>query len=445
MNTSHRPYNTGKWGLRAVLLAWLAALGAGCAGLPEPTNAQNPAEEHRHFAAQVVGLQWLNPLAWMDYPTEWNTLWTLGLAKPNKDDAQVRKNPELYSHVLPVAGIAFNLSGNQTLTGYYEVYVIDLFGKLWERYFMNKHYFYSVASGRSPRREVGAIRVETALPSRLDTAESVRFMQAEITSAFGTKDPKYSSTRLPPDVRPHVGGPAAGFRSLDAALDYLETHPNKTVWVAAFDAPSFPKHKQLDETGALLILAHPDYPTGREPLAWLHRPQRTEIEDVKAVSAWKAGFADAAARGRIEPAQIGYVIHDAGSGDDAAARRLGPLAQAMTGTFPERDIAAHSFNTAALLGDLNAGTAATNLVLAIAYAHHRNTPVVVAGTRETLNGERDGDSPAVTTVLVRPPAHPTPFDPERKWFRASGHGNAYLPWWGRRHGVEPPNLQGWSD
>ncbi|ANQ86632.1 hypothetical protein dqs_3615 [Azoarcus olearius] len=409
-------------------------------------RALQEAHDQKHrFAAQVVGLQWLNPLVWKDYPTEWNALWALRLAKPNEDDAQVRKNPEFYAQVGPVAGIAFNISGNQTFRGYYKTYVNVLYSKLWERYFMNKHYFYSVARGRSPRREVGAIRVETALPSRLDTAESVRFMQAEITSAFGTNDPKYSSTKLPPDVHPHVGGPAAGFRSLDAALDYLQAHPEKTVWVAAFDAPSFPLDEQLDETGALLILAHPDYATGREPLAWLHRPQRTEIEEGKVVSAWKASLADAASRGQLESAQIDYVIHDAGSGDDAAARRLGPLAQAMTETFPERDIAAHSFNTAALLGDLNAGTAATNLVLAIAYAHHRNTPVVVAGTRETLNGERDGDSPAVTTVLVRPPAHPTPFDPERKWFRASGHGNAYLPWWGRRHGVEPPNLQGWSD
>ncbi|CAL96089.1 conserved hypothetical protein [Azoarcus olearius] len=413
--------------------------------MSEPTVAGKHVEDQQYFTAQVVGLQWLNPLVWKDYPTEWNTLWALGLVKPNSDDAQVRKHPELYSQVRPVAGIAFNLSGRETWTGYYDTYVRKLFGKFWERYFMNKHYFYSVARGRSPRREVSGMRIEFALPPQLDTKEGTDLARDHFVGYFGTDDPKYSSTLQPADIIAHVGGPAAGFRSLDAALDYLQAHPEKTVWVAAFDAPSFPLDEQLDETGALLILAHPDYATGREPLAWLHRPQRTAIEDGKVVSAWKAGLAEAASRGRIEPTQIGYVIHDAGSGDDAAARRLGPLAQAMTETFPERDITAHSFNTAALLGDLNAGTAATNLVLAIAYAHHRNTPVVVACTRETLNGERDGDRPAVTTVLVRPPAHPTPFDPTRKWFRASGHGNAYLPWWGRRHGVEPPTLQGWSD
>lgn len=33
------------------------------------------------FTAQVVGLQWLNPLQRRDYPTQWQLLWTLGLAK----------------------------------------------------------------------------------------------------------------------------------------------------------------------------------------------------------------------------------------------------------------------------------------------------------------------------------------------------------------------------
>lgn len=44
----------------------------------------NPAPT-RPYMAQVVGLQWLNPLERMDYPTEWQLLWTLGLVKPNLD------------------------------------------------------------------------------------------------------------------------------------------------------------------------------------------------------------------------------------------------------------------------------------------------------------------------------------------------------------------------
>ena len=55
-------------------------------GLPK-TTVQVP------FRAQVVGLQWFNPLQRLDYPTEWQLLWTLGLAKPNKNDDMVRTDP----------------------------------------------------------------------------------------------------------------------------------------------------------------------------------------------------------------------------------------------------------------------------------------------------------------------------------------------------------------
>jgi len=36
------------------------------------------------FMAQVVGVQWLNPLQRRDYPTEWQLLWTLGLLHRTK-------------------------------------------------------------------------------------------------------------------------------------------------------------------------------------------------------------------------------------------------------------------------------------------------------------------------------------------------------------------------
>jgi len=411
----------------------------------ERARRQHTETERHHFAAQVVGLQWLNPLQRRDYPTEWQALWTLGLVKPNADDWQVKNDPEFFGSVRPVAGIAFNLFGKQTFEGYFQRYAIDLFAKLWERYFMTSQYFYSVAKGRKPSRDVAGIRVELTLPQGLATDESAIYLRNEIISAFGTNDPKYSPSGTPPDVHVHQGGPATGFATLDAALDYLEAHPDRTVWVIAFDAPSFPKDEQLNETGALLVLAHPDYPTGREPLAWIHRASRVPVGDAGAAAAWREAFADVAKRGELEPAALGYVIHDAGQGSAEASRRIGPLAQAMTETLPAKPFLEHSFDTAALLGELRAGTAATNLVLAIAYAHHRNVPVVVAATGETFAGEARADGPAVTAVLVRPPAHPTPFDPAKPWFRARGEGNAYLPWWSRRHNAEPQRMQGWSD
>ena len=417
-------------------------------------DAAKNAEAFRHrFAAQVVGVQWLNPLQRKSYPTEWNALWTLGLAKPNADDVQVTKDPEFFSKVRPVSGIAFNLNGKQTFRGYYHRYLIEILGKLRERYFMSRHYFYSVAKGCSPWREVAGIHVDMALPPGLDAAESVTYATDEIadrfaigrTDANGRLKTNLTTSTEPPHINLHEGGAAAGFASVDAALDYLEAHPEQTVWVLAFDAPSFPKDSQLNETGALLVLAHPDYATGREPLAWIHRASRVPVTKGSVVPAWHAALTDAAGRGQLTPDGIGYVIHDAGQGDAAASKRLGDLARGATETLPSLDFAQQSFNTSALLGDLRAGTAATNLVLAIAYAHHKNVPVIVAGTREAAAGESNPDDRAVTAVLVRPPAHPTPFDPAKAWFRARGEGNAYLPWWSRRHDAEADRMQGWSD
>lgn len=413
--------------------------------LQQEGDAAKSAEALRYrFAAQVVGVQWLNPLQRRDYSTEWQLLWTLGLAKPNADDDVVPKNPEKWSKVRSVGGIAFNMGG-ETFSGYSHRYITEVFSKLWERYFMDEHYFYSVAKTRNPRREVAGIHVEMTLPPGLDPAESVTYARREIISSYGINKPKYSSTGEPPHLNVHQGGAAAGFTSVEAALDYLEAHPDKTVWVLSFDAPSFPKDEQLNETGALLVLAHPDYVTGREPLAWIQRASRVPVVKGAVVPAWHAALADAANRGALKPADIGYLIHDAGQGDTAASKRLGDLARSATESLPNFDFAKQNFNSAALLGDLRAGTAATNLVLAIAYAHHKNVPVIVAGTRETAAGETTPDDRAVTAVLVRPPANPTPFDPNKNWFRARGEGNAYLPWWSRRHDAEPNRMQGWSD
>jgi len=463
-------------GLKGLTIVFLGLLGVGCAYSYDAQRTQrrevaqaaieqarqqqaaeaarNSSDAHHRFAAQVVGLQWLNPLAWKDYPTEWNALWTLGLAKPNADDAQVKAKPEKYSKVRSVAGIAFNIGGGESDDGYYEKYVRSIFEYVRERYFTNKHYFYSVANGRKPWREVAGIHVEMSLPLGLDPTESVAYAQKEIISSFaigridydtGKLDTELTTSTEPPHINLHQGGAAAGFASVEAALDYLEAHPDKTAWVLAYDAPSFPKAEQINETGALLVLAHPDFATGREPLAWIHRASRMPIAKGAVVPAWRSAFAEAAKRGQFKADDIGYLIHDAGQGDADASRRLGDLARGTTEALPSLDFARQSFNTSALLGDLRTGTSATNLILAIAYAHHQNVPVIVAGTRETATGETNPDERSVTAVLVRPPTRPTPFDPNKPWFRARGGGNAYLPWWSRRHDANPNSYQGWSD
>lgn len=411
---------------------------------------QTAAQTRHRFAAQVVGLQWLNPLVWKDYPTEWNLLWTLGLAKANPDDSQVKKKPEKYATVQPVATIASNISGRKSFDEFSRSYLRRLLEKFSPPYLTDKNYFYSVAKDRSPWREVAGQRIELVLPPSLSPADSAASVRNEMTSYFGLYSPRLSTTQAPPSVRVHSGGPEAGLSALSAALDYLEENPERTVWVMAFDAPSFPKDAQLNETGVLLVLAHPDYATGREPLAFVHRESRVPVAPgsgtpaPRVAAAWQGAIADAAERGNLTADRIGYVIHDAGQGSEAASERMGALAQAMTTGLPDLDFLKQGFNTGTVLGELNAGSVPTSLVLGIAYAHHRNTPVLVAATRETDASNRTAP-PAASAILIRPPAKPTPFDPKKNWFRARGEATAHLPWWSRRHDAAADRMQGWSD
>ena len=82
----------------------LFALLTACAVQPAQKEDDLPRNTaHAPFRAQVVGLQWLNPLQRLDYPTEWQLLWTLGLAKPNKNDDMVRTDPRGFSTLQAVA------------------------------------------------------------------------------------------------------------------------------------------------------------------------------------------------------------------------------------------------------------------------------------------------------------------------------------------------------
>jgi hypothetical protein len=86
---------------------------------------------------------------------------------------------------------------------------------------------------------------------------------------------------------------------------------------------------------------------------------------------------------------------------------------------------------------MRAGTALTNVALAIAWTHQKGKPVLVLGTTETDR---------LSAVVVTPPARPRIFDPNRDWFRARGEGNAYLPWWGLRKDADWAMYpQGFSD
>lgn len=398
------------------------------------------------FMAQVVGLQWLNPLQRRDYPTEWQLLWTLGLVKPNKNDDMVRKEPHVFSTLQVISSLA---GGRNGVRGYHRQYVQSLLTPFHSKYFGNPRYFYNV-HGRDNKanwRELAGIHVEYALPEgKIDVAMAVADLKKELISCFsiGNIDSPTLWTRAtPPDIRVTTGGPNAGFTSLTNALDYLQAHPSETVWVMNWDAPSFPpKEDQLDENMVLLVLAGPKYATGRDALAWIGYPAaRAPIEfeaakgmPSRAVQAWQATLIEAAANAGKRDTDIGYVIHDAHNTHPDSSDRIGNLAQTLTTEIPEFDFLKQTFNTPALLGDMGAGTSLTNVALGIGYANHLGKQVLVAGTT-------DQDRPVA--VLIQPPAKVRPIDHDDPWFRARGEGNAYLMWWGLRHDM-PDRSQGYS-
>lgn len=399
------------------------------------------------FMAQVVGVQWLNPLQRRDYSTEWQLLWTLGLARPNKDDDMVKAEPENFSTLQVVGSIAAGNDGEETFQGYHHKYLREMMYYFRHIYFTSSTYFYNAHSkDRTTWRELAGIRVEYALPlGKLDPVEATNYTRKTINDMFDIGHPSFPnawSRDTPPDVRVTMGGPNAGFTSLAAALDYLQTHPNETVWAMNWDAPSRPKDKQLNENIALLILAGPTYKTERDALAWIGYPATKKTTDFdakeglpsRAVQAFQAALSEAVSNGRKQNGDIGYVIHDANNRHPDSPRRLGNLAQTLTSKLPDFDFIKQTFNTSALLGEMGAGTALTNVALAIAYANHVGKNVLVAGTT-------DADQPSA--VLVVPPEKVRPIDHDAPWFRARGENNAYLLWWGIRHDATM-RMQGYS-
>lgn len=398
-------------------------------------------QQSKPFLAQVVGVQWLNPLQRRDYSTEWQLLWTLGLVRPNDDDDMVKEDPKSFSSVQTVAMIAAGNEGKQDFIGYHQKYIEQLTYLLRDIYFSDSRYFYNAHSleDKSTWRELAGIRVEYALPEgRIDPVKAGNFTRDSLIDMFEIGNVHFPTTwsrNTPPDVRITTGGNNAGFTSLQAGLDYLQSHPNETVWVMNWDAPSRPKDSQINENLVLLVLAGPNYKTERDALAWIGYPSTKSVSDFeaakgrpqRAAQAWAAVLADATHKAGKEDTDIGFVIHDANNTQPDSSERIGSLAQTLTSELVEFDFMKQAFNTPALLGEMGAGTALTNVALGIAYANHFGKNVLVAGT---------SDPSALTGVVVAPPAKVRPINPDEPWFRARGEHHAYLMWWGLRHDAE---------
>ncbi|WEF35294.1 hypothetical protein [Pseudoduganella chitinolytica] len=441
-----------KLALALPLLAALSTLLVACGQMQRVKSKTQFSEQITRpepFRAQVVGLQWLNPLQRRDYSTEWQLLWTLGLARPNPGDDKVREKPEKFSTVQAIGIIANGNDGKESFDGYHEKYLGQLMTRFHDPYFASPLYFYNAHSLKDKRtwRELAGIHVEYALPAgKLDPMNAANTTRAVINDTFQIgfeHTPEAWTRNTPPDVKVTLGGANAGFTSLSAGLNYLQSHPNETVWVMNWDAPSYPpKDEQINENMVLLILAGPNYKTERAPLAWIGYPATRKTADFeaakgkppRAVQAWKAAIEAAAVNAGKQDTDIGYVIHDANNKHADSPDRIASLAQTLTTELVEFDFAKQTFNTPALLGEMGAGTALTNVALGIAYANHIGKNVLVAGTT---------DAAQPTAVVVVPPEKVRPFNPDGPWFRARGGNAAFLPWWGLRHDAEP-GPQGYS-
>ncbi|WP_230953661.1 virulence factor [Burkholderia cepacia] len=408
--------------------------------------ALDTSESAQPFIAQVVGLEWLNPLQRRDYPTEWQILWTMGLVQPNKNDDMVRTMPQKFSKLQSIGALVYGNQGAETFKGFYHKYVSKLLGLFGDRYVMNAKYFYTVKSkNKDDWRELAGMRIEFAIPQRLDPIEAKTYFQGEFVDNYEIGNPSAKdlwSKDTPPDVHVNQGGANAGFTSLNRALDYLQANPDKSAWVMNWDAPSFPpKDAQINENMVVLFLVGPNFKTEREPLAWIGRAATGNVKDYEAkagttrtVQAWKATIDGAARNAGVPVPSLNFVVHDAGRGGEAASERIGALSQTLTEVLPDYNFSKQTFNTPALLGPMGAGTALTDVVLAIGRANHLGEKVLVAGTT---------DAQHPTAVVVLPPSKVVPIDADKDWFRARGENNAYLPWWGRRHDTSY-GMQGYS-
>lgn len=144
---------------------------------PTIRAASHTEEPAKPLVAQVVGLIWLNPLQRMDYPTEWQLLWAQGLVTPNKNDDMVRTKPEKFSSLRSIGALVYGNRGAETFRGFYRKYMTKFQLLLFKRYGTNSKYFYTVSpDDRKDWRELAGIRVELAIPDRLDAAESQSYL-----------------------------------------------------------------------------------------------------------------------------------------------------------------------------------------------------------------------------------------------------------------------------
>ncbi len=424
---------------------------------------QAVANQKVRFAAQVVAVQWVGPVVWRDYPTQWNLYRLMGLAEPNPDDKEAKSDPD-YQGIKAIRAIGSGGKGSSFGGGFIERHLVEMLLPHRIPYFTVKNGFYSDAKG-SNRPKWTDVHLEFSgpdrsmresdslgLPALIDAATSREFgwgddvfitkerylfstsieqirgvVQEQIMDISGSYRPENNPEHKLTEVSVRQGGPSMPFRSLAAALDWLETHPDKTAWVMAMDAPGYPKTRQANENSVLIVLAHPDYDTLRQPLAWIHRVQNEVVKNPQHKEghptlrrAWETALAGALASGEVKPEQVGRIFHDSQLRNDTGKARTRRLMPALQTLFPGAELERDLFDVQSLFGDCGAATGALHLALAVAHVQAAGTPALAVSAAE--------DDTALA-VLVTPPAERQPRDESKPWFRARSAAWAYWPWW----------------
>lgn len=223
----------------------------------------------------------------------------------------------------------------------------------------------------------------------------------------------------------------SGWTTLETAWQTIATPEAKVIWLGTVDSPSWPKDELPNEAAVLLMVAHPGFDSGREPLAYFTAPTVVPVKGLKRVqgeslraTALRLAVEQVCAAAGIAPASIGTVARDCGRHSKEAATRLAETSAALLPLLPDYDIVHQGIDLAAVFGELGANTVNYTLLLAAYAANQRRHPVLYISSR---------DPDAGRAMLVLPTPNPVPpTDPERLNRVARSRGQWYRPWWGQR-------------
>lgn len=449
--------------------------------MPAMTPEQLKAKPAARYDLMMV--QWMSPLMWKSYPTQWNLLFHLDLAKRNAVDDYNDPAGTPVGSITEARLPWLNL--HQLIDG-----VIDPVN---HQMIDNREYFYTVIhDSPSPRwfdQQVMLAVPQAFLDSDLDGrfwrnvgdvnfnddvardawAEEQLKKHPKLTKAevgllasmdiWGTgegRNPRFNPTNSAPAVTVDAGERGTGFVSLARAVRYLETTPTKPVWVMGMDAPDYEyayknqsklKAGLPSENAVWLVLTQPGFkhPYPRKPVASIYTPVRIQLADKDAAgneikdskrtraAALKAAIAQAATAAGIAPKDFGMFFHDAGqtgaataaaTGTVSSSAAIGALGQALTelAAVEGDQFLARTADVDKYTKNARAAAATLNIAFAAAYGDRTGKPAMVVGTRD--EGE-------VYAVVITPPAgHTVRQPPITDWPRAGKL--IYNPWWGER-------------